>query len=149
MAVKVRASDGEREDTVAWLRVALGEARLEPDEFEERVQLAYGARTREELALLTEDLPRAARTPSRGRRRPSRARIRARQLAAYVGVNATLTALWMGDVGAADPLVVGNSDFPWPLFSIVGWGSALGLSMWRGRRRCAARARAPRELTVR
>ena len=56
---EVRASDTDREDTVRQLQRGLGQGRLTVDEFDERVQAAYAARTLGELAELIRDLPRS------------------------------------------------------------------------------------------
>jgi hypothetical protein len=56
----VRASDAERDATVGRLNQAVGEGRLTMDEFSERVELAYAARTRSDLDPLLRDLPSAA-----------------------------------------------------------------------------------------
>ncbi|SFQ69656.1 protein of unknown function [Amycolatopsis arida] len=53
----IRASDAERERTVAVLRREVGTGRLSLDEFADRAGLAYGARTVAELDALTADLP--------------------------------------------------------------------------------------------
>lgn len=53
----VRASDAEREALVERLNAATGEGRLDLEEFSERLELAYAARTRAELEALVEDLP--------------------------------------------------------------------------------------------
>jgi hypothetical protein len=53
----VRASDAEREQTVEILRAHVVEGRLTLEEFAERVDRVYQARTRPELDGLTEDLP--------------------------------------------------------------------------------------------
>lgn len=65
-AVSVRASDAEREATVARLHRALGDGYLDLDETDERVAAAYAARHRSELKPLTADLPRqpAAAAPT-------------------------------------------------------------------------------------
>jgi hypothetical protein len=55
--VEIRASDEDRERTVAALERHTGAGRLTLDEFAERAQLAHGARTREELAAIVRDLP--------------------------------------------------------------------------------------------
>ena len=52
-----RASDTEREATVAHLREAAGEGRLDVQELVERIDAAYAATTRAELEPLTADLP--------------------------------------------------------------------------------------------
>ena len=56
---EVRASDADREETVRQLQRGLSQGRLDVDEFDERVQAAYAARTLGELAELTRDLPRS------------------------------------------------------------------------------------------
>jgi hypothetical protein len=66
----VKASDAERERTVALLREHAAEGRLTLAEFTERMSEAYLARTRDELELLSRDLPAAA-TSSTLRRRPT------------------------------------------------------------------------------
>ena len=52
-----RASDAEREATIARLREAAAEGRLTVEELTERVDAAYAASTRAELEPLTADLP--------------------------------------------------------------------------------------------
>ena len=56
----VRASDAEREATVARLHQALGDGCLDLDETDQRVASAYAARHRSELAPLLADLPQYA-----------------------------------------------------------------------------------------
>jgi uncharacterized protein DUF1707 len=53
----VRASDAEREAVVRRLHTAVGEGRIDLDEFSERVQSAYAATTTADLAQLLADLP--------------------------------------------------------------------------------------------
>jgi hypothetical protein len=55
---EVRVSDAEREAVVRRLLRAVGEGRLDMDEFEERAAIAHAARTRADLEPLTSDLPR-------------------------------------------------------------------------------------------
>ena len=52
-----RASDTEREATVAHLREAAAEGRLDVEELVDRIDAAYAATTRAELEPLTADLP--------------------------------------------------------------------------------------------
>jgi DUF1707 SHOCT-like domain/Cell wall-active antibiotics response LiaF, C-terminal len=67
----VRASDAEREQTVARLRDATAEGRLTLDEFSQRIEDAYAARTHDTLAALTADLPATAIAgETASRRRP-------------------------------------------------------------------------------
>jgi hypothetical protein len=64
--VAVRASDAEREQSVALLQRSFADGRLTLDELEERAAAAYAARTRAQLSDLTADLP-AAEPPRRPR----------------------------------------------------------------------------------
>jgi len=58
-ALTVRASDAEREQTVALLQGSFADGRLTQAELEERASAAYAARTRAQLRDLTADLPDA------------------------------------------------------------------------------------------
>ncbi|MFE7897424.1 DUF1707 domain-containing protein [Streptomyces sp. NPDC057424] len=53
----LRASDSDRERVAGVLRDALAEGRLDMEEFEERLDATYRARTYGELAPITRDLP--------------------------------------------------------------------------------------------
>ncbi|GAA2762771.1 DUF1707 domain-containing protein [Streptomyces paradoxus] len=55
----LRASDADRERVAEILRDALAEGRLDMEEFEERLDATYKARTYGELAPITRDLPAA------------------------------------------------------------------------------------------
>jgi hypothetical protein len=59
----VRASDADRETVVARLQQAVGEGRIDLDEFGQRAGTAYQAVTRTELDLLVADLPVDAPPP--------------------------------------------------------------------------------------
>jgi uncharacterized membrane protein YccC len=61
----LRASDSERERTVAQLRDHFGAGRLGEEELDERSQAAYAARTVGELGELLADLPALPATPAR------------------------------------------------------------------------------------
>lgn len=52
----LRASDAEREHTVELLRRAAGEGRLDLEELDERLALAYATKTKAELERLTVDV---------------------------------------------------------------------------------------------
>lgn len=58
----IRASDAERDTVAGRLRDAFAEGRLDPDEYQERLETLYNAKTQGELVPLTEDLP----APSEG-----------------------------------------------------------------------------------
>jgi Domain of unknown function (DUF1707) len=66
--LNVRASDAEREQAVVQLREACAAGRLTLEEFAQRVDEAYAARTQQELERVTRELP-PTRAPSRKRPR--------------------------------------------------------------------------------
>lgn len=78
----LRASDAERSATAELLRRHHAEGRLDTEEFEERVERCYAAKTRGELDALTTDLP-PQRQRARRLRQPSRA---PRPLAFFVAI---------------------------------------------------------------
>src|SRR4051794_27164116 len=120
----VRASDAEREEVVTALRTHAGDGRLDVEELDQRIEAAYAAKTRRELAAVTGDLPRPPRARRDGRRELS-AHVRS-----YVTVMALLVAIWA---------VTGMGYF-WPIWPILGWGFAI-VSHANAVRRPAARAR--------
>jgi hypothetical protein len=67
----LRASDADRERTVALLRDHVAEGRLTLEEFIDRMSAAYLARTKDELDELALDLP-SVHPPAVSRRRPTR-----------------------------------------------------------------------------
>jgi len=67
--LELRASDAEREGAVVRLREACAEGRLTLQEFSERVEEAYAARTRAELERVASDLPAVARRSRKRSRR--------------------------------------------------------------------------------
>jgi hypothetical protein len=109
-----RASDAEREAVAERLRRAAAEGRLDPDELDERLGRAYGARTVGELAPLTEDLPAAAVVPAPEPRTPAlRAQhVRAR-LATFITVNVVCIAIWAAS---------GADGSFWPIWVLLGTG---------------------------
>jgi hypothetical protein len=68
MEPQIRIGDAEREQVVTALQEYLTEGYLSVDEFSERSAAAYRAKTRGELAVLTEDLaPRTDLAPNPSR----------------------------------------------------------------------------------
>ena len=59
----MRVSDTDREQAADVLREAAGHGRITMDELEERLELAYAAKTYADLAAVTRDLPGQARAP--------------------------------------------------------------------------------------
>jgi hypothetical protein len=100
----LRASDAERGATAELLRRHHAEGRLDTDEFEERVERCYAAKTRGELDALTTDLPHARRQQPRRPRQPRRAPL---PLALFVAIS-TLIAVSV----ATDAHLLG---LVWPL----------------------------------
>lgn len=140
----LRASDADREAVVERLREAHAEGRLMVDEFTQRVDEAYAARTHGDLAPLTRDLPSPSRgprtgdeaTPARrdpGDRRPARhdrglpdGRGAWGVWAAAVLVN---VVVWAVVSLSAQELV-----YFWPVWVAGPWGAVL-LAGWLFRRR--------------
>ncbi|MER6269675.1 DUF1707 domain-containing protein [Streptomyces sp900105755] len=63
-APELRASDADRERVAEVLRDALAEGRLDMEEFEERLEATYQARTYGELTPITRDLPAPTASPA-------------------------------------------------------------------------------------
>ena len=102
----LRASDAERETDVTHLRASAGEGRLSVEELDQRIDEAYAAKTRADLAAITRDLPRAPR-PRRDQRRELAEHVRS-----YVAVMALLVVIWA---------LTGMGYF-WPVWPALGWG---------------------------
>jgi hypothetical protein len=98
------ASDAERDAAAERLRRAAGEGRLAPEELEQRLGVALGARTRGELDAVVADLPAARRRRKRATRRSD--------LPVYLAVSLLLVAIWA---------LTGMGYF-WPAWPILGWG---------------------------
>lgn len=108
------ASDAERERVAALLREHAAEGRLGIDELSERVERAYGARTRSALADLTRDLPPAT-TPTREPQHREDRRELARHVASFVLVNVLLIGIWAAS----------GAGYFWPVWPLLGWGVGL------------------------
>ncbi|BCY06836.1 DUF1707 domain-containing protein [Actinoplanes sp. L3-i22] len=107
---RLRTSDTEREEIAEILRAAMTEGRLSLDEGEERLTTTYAAKYRDELDVLTRDLPfggrqALARTPHR---RAATRRSLQRHASFIMIVAGLLTALW----------VLSGAHFFWPLFPL-------------------------------
>lgn len=63
-ASQLRASHEDRDAVIETLRVAAGDGRLTVDELDERLEIAFNAKTYGELAVLTSDLPASPGTAS-------------------------------------------------------------------------------------
>jgi DUF1707 SHOCT-like domain/Cell wall-active antibiotics response LiaF, C-terminal len=59
----MRVSDSDREQAAEVLREAAGHGRITMDELDQRLELAYAAKTYGDLAAVTRDLPQAGQAP--------------------------------------------------------------------------------------
>jgi class 3 adenylate cyclase len=120
---EIRASDADREQVVERLREHFGAGRLDEDEFDTRVDRAYGSATLTELDALTLDLPddpgqALAPAPERYVTKGGRA-LRASfrvHFWTYVLVNVMLIGIWAAAGGG----------YFWPIWPILGWGIGVG-----------------------
>jgi hypothetical protein len=145
---RMRASDADRERVFEHLRTALHEGRLDLAEYDERLQLAYAAKTYGDLDGLLTDLPVAqppappAPAAPPGPKHPT-AEWLAHQWQGWVPAALVLTAIWA---------LSGFGDY-WPGWIVGIWGAAL---LWRtinglmtGAPRRMVEERAARELKER
>jgi Domain of unknown function (DUF1707)/2TM domain len=105
----VRVSDAERERAVTALREHAGEGRLDVAELSERLERAYAARTRADLAVLTADLPAL---PAKAPQPRARRREIVGHVAPFLAVNLALVLVW----------AVSGAGYFWPIWPILGWG---------------------------
>ena len=116
----LRASDADRERTVATLRDATAAGRLSAGELEERLEVAFVSRHRSQLAELVADLPLEA--PSRPRAMPRPERL------AFAAAAVLMLAIW----------ALTGAGYFWPVWPILGWGFC-ALGPRRGRHGRSAR----------
>jgi hypothetical protein len=116
-----RASDAEREAVADRLRTAAADGRLDPDELDERLSAAYGARTTGELVPLTADLPTAPPPPEPVPSRWSSPELRSK-LAGFLTVNLICWAIW---------LATGADSSAWPKWVTLFSGLALAVTLIR------------------
>jgi hypothetical protein len=120
----LRASDADRERIVAALQEHHTKGRLTVEEFTERMQRAYNAKTFGELDLLTSDLPPLPPPPPQPVG-PSPAAVAQRRFYQHL-LSYTLTNVLMVLIWAVSSIVAGHLLFFWPLWTLLGWGLALG-----------------------
>jgi class 3 adenylate cyclase len=123
---ELRASDQDRDQVAKSLRDHYSAGRLTDDEFGQRVDEAYGARTLSELEALTLDLPApgvalpATRKPATDQSltplgRGLRLSVNI-HLTIYVVVNVMLIGIWAAS----------GAGYFWPIWPIMGWGIGVG-----------------------
>jgi hypothetical protein len=110
----VLASDPERERVAEALRGHATAGRLDADELDERLGLAYAARLRADLLPLLADLPTPAAPRPRARRRP------VPNLIPLLALAATLVTIW----------ALTGAGYFWPVWPIA----AVALSTVKHRR---------------
>jgi hypothetical protein len=103
----VRASDEEREHTATQLREHCQRGRLSVDELDERLSVAFAARTHGELDALLGDLPAHAPDVAAGALRG--------HVRTFVLVNALLVGIWL----------LTGAGYLWPMWPFFGWGIGL------------------------
>jgi hypothetical protein len=116
-APTIRASDAEREQHVELLREHAVLGRLSVDELSDRLDRAYAAQTRGELAVLVADLPAAdlrSADPPHGQRR-HRGLHRPPNFVGFLAVALLLIAIWAAT----------GAGYFWPAWPILGWGLGL------------------------
>lgn len=123
---ELRAGDADRDRVAELLRRHYADGRLTSDEFSQRTDAAYAARTYGELDALTTDLPAlpAAATPvapvarRRGEELAKERREFHGHLIVYAVINLALVVIWA--------LTSHGGDF-WPVWPLLGWGIGLTL----------------------
>lgn len=131
----LRVSDADRERTVGALRDHVASGRLTFEEFNERVDLAYGAKTSSDLARALDGLPvdRPAAAPAAPRRRSWWGRGATGAVRRWVSFNAFFVAIW----GATSIGAGHGPHYFWPIWIMIPSGVMC--------LRHAARANAPGE----
>jgi hypothetical protein len=125
----LRAADGDRQKIADQLKAALDEGRLSLHEYDDRVRVAYAAKTYKDLLLLVADLPRPGLSAAEVHaRRQAEERREARRMPTAMLV---LWTIW-GAVAAVNLVIYGlvaasvdGRVYPWPVWLLVP-GAALG-----------------------
>jgi hypothetical protein len=139
---EMRAGDSDRQAVADQLKTALDEGRLDLDEYDERLQKTYAAKTFRDLDTLVTDLPGPVpeqrsrvepfQPPAAPQQAPGVGEVRRAGgppfLGPYSGVVAVCFIIW-----GLSCLGSGHFVYPWPLWMLIplilgGWGG-------RGKRR--------------
>jgi hypothetical protein len=111
---RLRTGHADREQVIGTLQDAFVRGRLTMDEFDVRVGRALTARTYDDLAALTADLPHGQAARPDPSPAPARDRPLARATAELVGCLLVATAAWWA-AGLADP---GATPTPYDSFAL-------------------------------
>lgn len=111
-----RASDDDRDQTAADLRDAFAEGRLNPDEYQTRLDAVWQSRTYGELDRLTADLPQ----PDLRRREAEQRAAKRQQIAKYIddwkgwgGLAVVLVGIWL-----ISSITTGELRYFWPAWPL-------------------------------
>ena len=123
---ELRASDQQRERAAGELREHFAAGRLSEDEFSDRVQSAYGARTESELWRLLADLPRLPASPQqlKAQLAERRGHLRWRLIQETVGglgLFMICTVIWIASGASGDFWPVWVAIFPAIMLVRNGW----------------------------
>jgi hypothetical protein len=124
----MRAGDGDRKQVADQLKTALDEGRLDLNEYDERIQRTYAAKTYADLDGLLDDLPGtvpvqhsqvqpAAPAPPVGTtagRPPSPGRQMAQWVGPYAGVILVCTVIWL-----ITSISSGRLQYFWPVWMLI------------------------------
>lgn len=126
----LRASDADRERIANDLREHYADGRLTMEEFDERIDAVYKAKTFGELAPLTADLPAPPPDPAVQKAEARRRRIAALRAVwgSWLTVSIICTMIWLISVLSGHP-----STF-WPIWVIGPWGAMILLGTLGGGR---------------
>ena len=121
----IRASDDDRQRAVDLLGEHHVAGRLDQDEFTERMEAAYAAKTLGDLARLMRDLPPvkplAKRVSASGQDGRADARRAARgAFASWVSTAAIVLVIWL-----ATSVATGHLTYFWPFWVLGPWGAML------------------------
>ena len=131
---RMRASDHDRQQVVDRLREAVQDGRLQLDEFDDRMGLAYQALTYGDLAPLCADLPAGSKARQQAAPPAPAVPVRGSRRGALAGLPTTLKVLWTIWLAAVSINVVvwvlvsattGHLLYPWPLWVAGPYGAAL------------------------
>jgi hypothetical protein len=132
----IRASDADRERAVAQLRQHLSDGRLTLEEFTERVDEAYAARTTADIERALRELPHisvrgsvpAGFGPVAASRRhdlQQRRNLRS-SLVGYAAINAMLLLIWL-----VTCIATGDLQYFWPIWPMLGMGIGVIAQAWK------------------
>ena len=124
----MRAGDGDRKQVADQLKTALDEGRLDPSEYDERIQRTYAAKTYADLDGLLDDLPGtvpvqhsqvqpAAPAPAMGTpvdRPHAVGRQMAHWVGPYAGVILVCTLIWL-----ITSISSGQLQYFWPVWMLI------------------------------